>query len=154
MKQILPASISPYKSLLEKIEYLTNHNATTLNGYDSIWTFAKDTGSTRKVPKAFPSLSTSSKKKSKTKSTLKAHGLNSGGENWTAKTEALSSEIKVRHYSPKTLKSYATWVRKFQSFLKSKDPAELPTEDVKAFLTSIAVDQKVSASSQAIRGRA
>ncbi len=62
--------------------------------------------------------------------------------------EALSNEIKVRHYSPKTLKSYATCVRKLQSFLKSKNPDELSTEDVKSFLTFLAVDQKVSASSQ------
>jgi integron integrase len=60
----------------------------------------------------------------------------------------LSNEIKVRHYSPKTFKSYATWVYKLKSFSKSKDPAELSTGDVKAFLTFLAVDQKVSASSQ------
>ena len=31
------------------------------------------------------------------------------------------TEIKTRHYSPKTLKSYALWVRKFQFFTKDKD---------------------------------
>ncbi len=87
-------------------------------------------------------------KNSKPDSTPKPHGSNSGGEKWTAKMEALSNEIKVRHYSPKTLKSYSTWVRKLQSFLKSKNPDELSTEDVKSFLTFLAVDQKVSASSQ------
>ena len=71
-----------------------------------------------------------------------------GNEKWKSALEALSNEIKVRHYSPKTLKSYATWVRKVQSFLKSKDPTEMSTEDVKKFLTFLAVDQSVSASSQ------
>jgi len=68
--------------------------------------------------------------------------------NWQAAHKQLSNEIKVRHYSPKTLKSYSVWVRKLQYFSKSKDPALLSTTDVKEFLTFLAVKQKVSASSQ------
>ena len=60
----------------------------------------------------------------------------------------LNNEIKVRHYSPKTLKSYRMWVRKFQYFTKSKNPEALSPSDVKEFLTFLAVKQKVSASSQ------
>jgi len=56
--------------------------------------------------------------------------------------------IKVRHYSPKTLKSYTGWIRKFKTFVKSKDPASVSVEDVKAFLTWLAVKQNVSASCQ------
>jgi len=33
---------------------------------------------------------------------------------WESAYRQLSNEIKVRHYSPKTLKSYTTWVRKMQ----------------------------------------
>jgi len=68
--------------------------------------------------------------------------------NWQAVYKQLSNEIKVRHYSPKTLKSYSIWVRKLQYFSKSKDAALLSTTDVKDFLTFLAVKQKVSASSQ------
>jgi len=68
--------------------------------------------------------------------------------NWHAAYKQLSNEIKVRHYSPKTLKSYSIWVRKLQYFSKSKDTALLSTTDVKDFLTFLAVKQKVSASSQ------
>ncbi len=32
----------------------------------------------------------------------------------------LFAEIKVKHYSPKTLRSYSIWVKQFQSFTKSK----------------------------------
>tara|TARA_B100000614_G_scaffold257181_1_gene276994 strand:- start:1155 stop:2441 length:1287 start_codon:yes stop_codon:yes gene_type:complete len=60
----------------------------------------------------------------------------------------LGNEIKVRHYSPKTHKAYRNWVRKFQQFLKNKSPDALDVEDVKSFLTYLAVDQKVAASSQ------
>ena len=69
-------------------------------------------------------------------------------ESWESAYRRLSNEIKVRHYSPKTLKSYTTWVRKMQYFSKSKDPALLSTDDVKDFLTFLAVKRKVSASSQ------
>lgn len=69
-------------------------------------------------------------------------------KNWQTAYRQLSNEIKVRHYSPKTLKSYSTWVRKIQYFSKSKDPELLSTTDVKDFLTFLAVKQKVSASSQ------
>lgn len=62
--------------------------------------------------------------------------------------DALSNQIKVRHYSPKTPKSYATWVRKLQKFVKSKDPGTISIEGVKGFLTFLAVKKKVSASSQ------
>ena len=69
-------------------------------------------------------------------------------EKWKLALSGLADEIKVRHYSPKTLKSYSTWVRKLQSFCKGKVPAELTTDDVKNFLTCLAVTRKVSASSQ------
>ncbi|MDD2390755.1 MAG: integron integrase [Desulfobacterales bacterium] len=69
-------------------------------------------------------------------------------ERWEKALSDLSNEIKVRHYSPKTLKSYSIWARKLQYFSQSKDPATLSTEDVKDFLTFLAVKQKVSASSQ------
>jgi hypothetical protein len=41
---------------------------------------------------------------------------------WDQAIEKLAVEIKVRHYSRKTLKKYADWARKFQRFLKEKPP--------------------------------
>jgi integron integrase len=67
---------------------------------------------------------------------------------WDAVIAQLSAEIKLRHYSRKTLKHYADWIRKFQHYLKHKDPAELLSSDVKAYLTHLAVDQGVSSSHQ------
>ena len=60
----------------------------------------------------------------------------------------LDAEIKLRHYSPKTLASYKGWARKLQGFVKSKAPELLNTQDVKDFLTHLAVERNVSASSQ------
>jgi len=67
---------------------------------------------------------------------------------WVPVYDGLISEIKLRHYSPKTLKSYRSWARKFQNYTHSKDPQLLSTADVKDFLTFLAVKRNVSASSQ------
>jgi hypothetical protein len=50
---------------------------------------------------------------------------------WDKVLETMAAEIKVRHYSRKTLKTYALWSRNFQRYLKNKPPGELTTEDVK-----------------------
>ncbi|GAB4367627.1 MAG: integron integrase [Calditrichia bacterium] len=60
----------------------------------------------------------------------------------------LEIAIKVRHYSPKTYKTYAGWVRQFQRFTHEKAPDSLTQEDVKLFLTHLAVNRKVSSSTQ------
>lgn len=69
-------------------------------------------------------------------------------QKWQNFYKKLSDEIQVRHYSPKTLKTYSTWIRSFQYFLKGKDPELLSPFDVKEFLTFLAVQKKVAASSQ------
>ncbi len=67
---------------------------------------------------------------------------------WDELIGKLADEIKVRHYSRKTLKAYAKWSRQFQRFLKNKPPAELSTVDVKKYLTYLAVKCHVAASTQ------
>ncbi len=67
---------------------------------------------------------------------------------WDRIIGGLADEIKTRHYSRKTLKAYADWSRKFQSYLKNKPPDELSEADVKVYLTYLAVNCKVSASTQ------
>ena len=70
------------------------------------------------------------------------------GASWRAEYTELANEIRVRHYSPKTLKTYKQWLRQFQTYTRSKPPALLSTADVKEFLTSLAVKRQVSASTQ------
>ena len=67
---------------------------------------------------------------------------------WDQVIEKLSAEIKVRHYSRKTLKAYADWGRKFQRYLDDKPPEKLASHDVKEYLTSLAVKQRVTSSTQ------
>ena len=70
------------------------------------------------------------------------------GADWRPLFAGLDSEIKLRHYSPKTLSAYRGWVKQFQGFTRSKDPKSLVNSDVKEFLTFLAVKRKVSASNQ------
>jgi integron integrase len=70
------------------------------------------------------------------------------GADWTKLYQDFQNAIKLRHYSPATLKTYTGWTRKFQAFTRSKHPDLLAVEDVKNFLTYLAVDKKVAASSQ------
>ena len=67
---------------------------------------------------------------------------------WLDLETGLKNEVMLRHYSPKTLKSYQMWIRKFRGFLFNKDPSQLANIDVKQFLTDLAVKKGVSASAQ------
>ncbi len=67
---------------------------------------------------------------------------------WDAVIAKLADEITTRHYSRKTLITYANWIRKYQNYLENKPPASLSAEDVKAYLTYLAVNCKVAASTQ------
>ncbi|MDX2495363.1 MAG: integron integrase [Desulfuromusa sp.] len=70
------------------------------------------------------------------------------GTDWRWVYIKLEEQIRVRHYSDKTLKSYRGWIRQFQTFVKSCDATTLNTDMVKSFLTFLAVKRQVSASSQ------
>jgi len=74
--------------------------------------------------------------------------LKSTGASWVPVFDRLNSAIKVRHYSKNTLQAYRSWVRSFQAYTKSKSPELLCMDDVKGFLTSLAVKKKVAASTQ------
>ena len=75
-------------------------------------------------------------------------GLKLTGVSWVAVYDKLNSAIEVRHYSKKTLQAYRLWIRHFQTFTHSKDSELLCMNDVKDFLTSLAVEKKVAASTQ------
>ena len=60
----------------------------------------------------------------------------------------LRTAIRTRHYSPRTEEAYAQWVRRFIRFCGTRHPRELGAGDVTRFLSSLAVDANVSASTQ------
>jgi hypothetical protein len=71
-----------------------------------------------------------------------------GSPEWDKVVEQLEAEIATRHYSRRTLITYANWSRKFQHYLKNKLPSDLAPSDVKAYLTHLALECKVASSTQ------
>ena len=67
---------------------------------------------------------------------------------WREVDAKLKNEIMLRHYSPKTLKSYLFYTQKFRGFMVNKDPSLLDTQDIKKYLTDMAINKRSSASSQ------
>lgn len=67
---------------------------------------------------------------------------------WQELETALVGEIKRRNYSPKTMKTYLTWVQRFGQFTKFMPVGEVSDEDAKNFLTDLAVNGHVVASTQ------
>ena len=56
--------------------------------------------------------------------------------------------IRARHYSRRTEKAYAGWIRRYIVFNRLCHPDTLHEADVLAFLTALAIDRRVSASTQ------
>lgn len=67
---------------------------------------------------------------------------------WRDEYRRLSDEIQRRHYSPRTLKTYRHYVGKFQAFTRSIDPGSLTAGQVREFLTHLALQEQVSATTQ------
>jgi integron integrase len=67
---------------------------------------------------------------------------------WEREYHELESAIKLRNHSDRTLHAYRFWVRKFQAFVRSRPAGELGTQEVRGFLSALAVRHGVSASSQ------
>lgn len=56
--------------------------------------------------------------------------------------------IRQRHYSPRTEQCYLSWIRRFVAFHRYRDPALLGSPEVRRFLGHLALDSRVSASTQ------
>jgi integron integrase len=56
--------------------------------------------------------------------------------------------LRVRHYSLNTEECYVQWIRRFILFHGKRHPVEMGAAEIEAFLTDLAVDDHVSASTQ------
>lgn len=55
---------------------------------------------------------------------------------------------RALHLSLSTEKSYASWIKRFILFHGKRHPKEMAEKEINAFLTHLAVDRNVSASTQ------
>jgi len=56
--------------------------------------------------------------------------------------------IRTRHYSYRTEEAYVGWIRRFILFHGKRHPAEMGKPEIEQFLTALAVERHVSASTQ------
>ena len=62
--------------------------------------------------------------------------------------DRMDGALRARHYSPRTAEAYRGWVKRFVYFHGLRHPAEMGELEINAFLTHLAVNEKVSASTQ------
>jgi integron integrase len=56
--------------------------------------------------------------------------------------------VRTRHYSIRTEEAYLRWVREYILFSGKRHPAELGAREISAFISHLAVERKVAASTQ------
>jgi site-specific recombinase XerD len=62
--------------------------------------------------------------------------------------DRLREALRSRHYSRRTEQTYCHWVKRFIFFHNMRHPAEMAEPEINAYLTHLAVKEKVSASTQ------
>ncbi len=72
--------------------------------------------------------------------------------NYKPEDESLETRIKellrLKHSSFRTEKTYLGWIKRFRSFTRTKSLAELDEQDLKRYLSYLAVEKKVTAATQ------
>jgi integrase len=56
--------------------------------------------------------------------------------------------IRIRHLSPRTEQAYVGWIKRFIFFHNKRHPMEMSEAEIGQFLSSLATDSRVSASTQ------
>jgi len=60
----------------------------------------------------------------------------------------MSEAIRLKHYSLRTEETYLDWVRRYILFHNKRHPKDMGTEEIQNFLTHLATEKKVAASTQ------
>jgi integron integrase len=62
--------------------------------------------------------------------------------------DRVRAALRSRHYSRRTEEAYVLWIRRYIVFHGKRHPAEMGAQEITRFLTSLAVEGKVAASTQ------
>ncbi|MCA1978567.1 MAG: integron integrase [Thiobacillus sp.] len=62
--------------------------------------------------------------------------------------DQVRGKIRLKHYSIRTEQAYVDWIKRFVLHFDKRHPAEMGAREVEAFLTHLAVEGRVSASTQ------
>jgi integron integrase len=62
--------------------------------------------------------------------------------------DVVRARIRAKHYSPRTEDQYVQWIRRFILYSGKRHPADMSAPEVARYLTHLAVERRVSASTQ------
>ena len=66
----------------------------------------------------------------------------------TELVESIRDVIRLKHYSIRTEQACVDWIKRYILFHDKRHPQEMGRREIEAFLTYLAVDQNVAASTQ------
>lgn len=75
-------------------------------------------------------------------------GLTADEQAWREVGATLKTRIRRQNKSYRTEQTYLGWIRRFYLYISGKSPAAVTAADVESFLTQLAVEGKVAASTQ------
>ena len=62
--------------------------------------------------------------------------------------DQIVAKMRVKHYSLRTEKTYIDWIKRYIWHFDKRHPKDMGAAEVEVFLTHLAVDRNVSASTQ------
>jgi site-specific recombinase XerD len=62
--------------------------------------------------------------------------------------DRIRNAMRLNRYSPRTEQAYVDWIKRFIRFHGVRHPQDMGAEEVKAFLSHLATQMKVAASTQ------
>jgi integron integrase len=62
--------------------------------------------------------------------------------------DRVRDKLRVKHYSIRTEKTYVSWIRRYILFHDKQHPNDMGSREIEAFLTHLAVEKNVAASTQ------
>jgi hypothetical protein len=74
--------------------------------------------------------------------------MKSAGSGKPKLLDQLREALRARHYSRCTENTYCCWAKRFIYFHNVRHPAEMAENEINLFLTHLAVNEKVAASTQ------
>lgn len=80
--------------------------------------------------------------------TRESPGSSNQQEKWQSLEEKTKQFLRLKHRAVSTEKTYISWLRSFSHFIHDKAPEQLIPADIQQFLSYLAVEKKVSTSTQ------
>ncbi len=62
--------------------------------------------------------------------------------------EQVQDVIRLKHYSYQTEKTYISWIRRYILFQDKRHPKDMASKEIEEFLTHLALNKNVAASTQ------